>query len=190
MDVSVIPYLDSSLRCGSKPTHNRESIDLERASTFAKNDDRRNGGGVGCGIGEGANLRPLNMEDRGRFDSNGMYCVTLNQIDGINRDENVHVVRILYLSKSVVVTPSSLGEGDTSEAKIVGLPLSTWHGCLKNVPGVLGDRFTLEDGEDEKGRSERLGMDGWVVVVTKNVGGGGERRWGGPVLVLQGLRYR
>ena len=129
-------------------------------------------------------------EDRGGYDHNGRYNVSIVNILDINRRNNDKLEKIVF-SKQAITVPNPIYEPNYKH-KILGCQPSTWHGCLRNAPGVLSERFPLqrsgensEDIEDEKERSERIGRDHVVVVELRNIE---ERK--GPGLVLQGLRYR
>ena len=131
----------------------------------------------------------MDQEDTGDLSYKGIYNVSLHTVDApLPRDGLPQ--RIVY-SSADFDEARLRGVLDNAALAIVPVAPSVWRGVIKNIPGSLDDAgFPLSSYKDESTRASVIGKSCIVVVSLSASSSSGLVLEGGPVLVLQGLRYR
>lgn len=147
---------------------------------------------------------PLPTEDTDAYDTSGRYIVRLLPITDLpslyatTEYKKGLITKIIYSndattggdsSSSRILSAFKTNPDHPSTLTITGVPLSCWRGVLKNVPGSLpppeGSESPTTSKNFENSRALRLGSFHVILVSLAS-----SSFSPGPILVLQGLRYK
>lgn len=147
----------------------------------------------------------MNCEDVDAYDTHGLWVVSFATLEVLRTARNLR--RVVYSNENFTAADELRAHVTTMGAQVeaveaveaVGVSPSVWKGVIKNVPGSLVNAFP-GDYDSEVSRAQAIGSTHVVAVsirlpsspvaVPPTASPPTLHSLPGPVLVLQGLRYR